>query len=62
MYSVTNVLIGNGAAEIFAVLAKRYENKRAVVIHPTFSEYEATLAPYNLTVKEIIAIGRASYR
>jgi len=42
--SVENVIVGNGAAEIFASLAKRYENKRAILIHPTFSEYEATLA------------------
>lgn len=53
-----NVIVGNGAAEIFASLAKRYENKRAVLIHPTFSEYEATLAPYNVYIKEIIATGK----
>lgn len=53
-----NVLVGNGAAEIFASLAKRYENKRAVLIHPTFSEYEATLAPYKVYIKEIIATGK----
>lgn len=56
--SVENVIIGNGAAEIFASLAKRYENKRAVLIHPTFSEYAATLAPYNVYIKEIIATGK----
>ncbi|MCZ8538944.1 pyridoxal phosphate-dependent aminotransferase [Psychrobacillus psychrodurans] len=56
--SVENTVVGNGAAEIFASLAKRYENKRAVLIHPTFSEYEATLAPYNVYIKEIIATGK----
>lgn len=56
--SFENVSVGNGAAEIFASLAKRYENKRAVLIHPTFSEYEATLAPYNVYIKEIIATGK----
>ena len=50
------ILIGNGAAEIFACLASRYQNKRALIIHPTFSEYEATLSPYNVKIKEIIAI------
>ncbi|SES02732.1 histidinol-phosphate transaminase [Psychrobacillus sp. OK032] len=55
--SVDNIIVGNGAAELFASLAKRYENKRAVLIHPTFSEYEATLAPYNVYIKEIIATG-----
>ncbi|QUG40460.1 aminotransferase class I/II-fold pyridoxal phosphate-dependent enzyme [Psychrobacillus sp. INOP01] len=56
--SIENVIVGNGAAEIFASLAKRYENKRAVLIHPTFSEYEATLTPYNVYIKEIIATGK----
>ncbi|MEK4484564.1 aminotransferase class I/II-fold pyridoxal phosphate-dependent enzyme [Psychrobacillus sp. FSL H8-0484] len=52
---VNQVIVGNGAAEIFASLAKRYENKRAVLIHPTFSEYAATLTPYHVYIKEIIA-------
>ncbi|TQR21129.1 pyridoxal phosphate-dependent aminotransferase [Psychrobacillus vulpis] len=55
--SADKVIVSNGAAEIFASLAKRYENKRAVLIHPTFSEYAATLAPYNVYIKEIIATG-----
>ncbi|MEG0449295.1 MAG: aminotransferase class I/II-fold pyridoxal phosphate-dependent enzyme [Lysinibacillus sp.] len=38
-----NVVLGNGASEIFSVLARRYENKRVIVVHPTFSEYERTL-------------------
>lgn len=53
---VEQVIVGNGAAEIFASLAKRYENKRAVLIHPTFSEYEATLSTYHVYLKEIIAL------
>ena len=52
---VENVIIGNGAAEIFACLARRYENKRAILIHPTFSEYASTLAPYHVYIKEIFA-------
>lgn len=52
---VNHVVVGNGAAEIFTSLAKRYENKRAIIIHPTFSEYAATLAPYQVYIKEIIA-------
>lgn len=35
--------IGNGAAEVLALLAERYRNKHAVIVHPTFSEYAATL-------------------
>ncbi|GGA21559.1 pyridoxal phosphate-dependent aminotransferase [Psychrobacillus lasiicapitis] len=56
--SVSNIIVGNGAAELFASIAKRYENKRVVLIHPTFSEYAATLAPYHVYIKEIIAIGQ----
>ena len=37
------VLLGNGAAEIFSLLATIFQHKRAIIIHPTFSEYEATL-------------------
>lgn len=51
----SHVIVGNGAAEIFSSIAKRYENKRAVLIHPTFSEYAATLTPYNVQIKDIIA-------
>lgn len=53
---IDQVIIGNGAAEIFSSLAKRYVNKRAVLIHPTFSEYAATLASYHVYIKEIIAL------
>ncbi|SIT69900.1 threonine-phosphate decarboxylase CobD [Edaphobacillus lindanitolerans] len=37
------VMVGNGAAELFSVIADRYRGKRALLIHPTFSEYKATL-------------------
>ena len=34
---------GNGAAELLSLIAERYRGKKAIVVHPTFSEYEATL-------------------
>ncbi|KZE38459.1 hypothetical protein AV656_05995 [Bhargavaea cecembensis] len=37
------VLAGNGAAELFSVIADRYRGRSALLIHPTFSEYRATL-------------------
>lgn len=37
------VAAGNGAAEIFTWLAKRYRGKRVVLIEPAFSEYRKTL-------------------
>ena len=53
---IDHLVVGNGAAELFASLAKRYENKRVVLIHPTFSEYATTLSPYNVSMKEIVAL------
>ena len=53
---INHLVVSNGAAEIFASLAKRYENKQVVLIHPTFSEYAATLSPFNVNIKEIIAL------
>lgn len=42
--AVSHFFIGNGAAEIFALLANIWAKKRVILVHPTFSEYEATLA------------------
>lgn len=41
--SEEHVLLGNGAAEIFSLLATLFQKKRAIIVHPTFYEYEATL-------------------
>lgn len=49
------LFIGNGAAEVLALLAERYRGKTAIVVHPTFSEYEATLEAKEVTVERIIA-------
>ncbi|MGG0656575.1 pyridoxal phosphate-dependent aminotransferase [Rummeliibacillus pycnus] len=46
--SEEQVLLGNGAAEIFSLLATLFQKKRAIIIHPTFSEYEATLTANNV--------------
>lgn len=37
------ILLGNGASELFSVVARRYAGKRVIIVHPTFSEYERTL-------------------
>lgn len=39
----SQIFVGNGAAEIFALLANIWAGKRVIIVHPTFSEYEATL-------------------
>lgn len=46
---------GNGAAELLALLAERYRAKRAIVVHPTFSEYEATLLAKDVEIVRVIA-------
>jgi threonine-phosphate decarboxylase len=47
------VAAGNGAAEIFTWLARRYRGKRVVLIEPAFSEYRKTLEAEGA---EIIAV------
>lgn len=44
---------GNGAAELLALLAERYRAKRAIVVHPTFSEYEATLLAKDVEIVRV---------
>lgn len=49
------VLVGNGAAELLALLARRYSGKRVVIVDPTFSEYRATLQASDVEVVSIQA-------
>ncbi|MFJ7934270.1 pyridoxal phosphate-dependent aminotransferase [Sporosarcina sp. NPDC096371] len=46
---------GNGAAELLALVAERYRGKRAIVVHPTFSEYEATLTAKQVEIIRVVA-------
>ncbi len=46
---------GNGAAELLALVAERYRGKRAVVVHPTFSEYESTLKAKKVEIIRVVA-------
>ncbi|MGE7090612.1 pyridoxal phosphate-dependent aminotransferase [Lysinibacillus sp. NPDC048646] len=48
------VLLGNGASELLSVLARRYVNKRVIIVHPTFSEYERTLQAAGAVIVPII--------
>ena len=49
-----SIVLGNGASELFSVLARRYANKRVIIVHPTFSEYERTLKAAGAEVVSII--------
>ncbi|WP_075618407.1 pyridoxal phosphate-dependent aminotransferase [Paenisporosarcina indica] len=51
--SQDSVFVGNGAAEIFSLLAERFRGKRAILVHPTFSEYEATLKVRNVDIVNV---------
>ena len=47
------VAAGNGAAEIFTWLARRYRSQRVVLIEPAFSEYRQTLEAENVGIKAL---------
>lgn len=57
-----NIVLGNGASELFAVLARRYIGKRVIIVHPTFSEYEATLLAAGAELVDIIVEDVASWK
>lgn len=49
-----SLFIGNGAAELLAFIAERYRGKKAVIVHPTFSEYEATLQAKQVEIVRVL--------
>lgn len=56
------VFAGNGAAELLALVAERYRGKRAIVVHPTFSEYEATLIAKQVEVVRVVAVEKDGFK
>ncbi|REB05934.1 threonine-phosphate decarboxylase [Sporosarcina sp. BI001-red] len=52
---VSQLILGNGAAEILSLIANRYRGKRALLVHPTFSEYEATLTAAGALITHVQA-------
>ena len=57
-----SVFAGNGAAELLALLAERYRGGKAIVIHPTFSEYEATLTAKNVEIIRVVASEKKGFK
>jgi threonine-phosphate decarboxylase len=49
----SQVAAGNGAAEIFTWLARRYRNKKVILIEPAFSEYRKTLEAEHAKIEEV---------
>ncbi|WP_025785558.1 bifunctional adenosylcobinamide kinase/adenosylcobinamide-phosphate guanylyltransferase [Sporosarcina sp. D27] len=52
---IEQLVLGNGAAEILSLIANRYRGKRAIIVHPTFSEYEATLTAAGASITHVQA-------
>lgn len=51
-----HVFISNGAAEIFSLLASIWAKQRVIIVHPTFSEYEATLTEQQVELIHLQAV------
>lgn len=51
--AVNQIAAGNGAAEIFTWLARRYREQHVMLIEPAFSEYRQSLEAENVRIKEI---------
>ncbi|TWT06935.1 pyridoxal phosphate-dependent class II aminotransferase [Planococcus sp. CPCC 101016] len=49
----SQVAAGNGAAEVFTWLARRYRSQRVVLVEPAFSEYRQTLEAENVQIRAI---------
>lgn len=48
-----HVLLTNGGAEAIFLVAKYFENRKAMIVHPTFSEYERACKHYHIDVEDI---------
>ncbi|MEK5067260.1 bifunctional adenosylcobinamide kinase/adenosylcobinamide-phosphate guanylyltransferase [Sporosarcina sp. FSL K6-1508] len=60
--SPASLFAGNGAAELLALLAERYRGKCAIVVHPTFSEYEATLLAKDVEIVRVFASEKDGFK
>lgn len=56
------VLLTNGGAEGIFLVAKYFENKKAIIVHPTFSEYERACRHYHLEVTEMFYNARNDFQ
>ncbi|WP_142827099.1 pyridoxal phosphate-dependent aminotransferase [Planococcus soli] len=50
---VSQVAVGNGAAEVFTWLARRYRGRQVVLVEPAFSEYRQTLEAEHAGIRVI---------
>lgn len=50
-----HIVAGNGSTELIYLVARALAPRRALVVHPAFSEYEAALAPLGCRVERLVA-------
>lgn len=60
--STDSLFIGNGAAELLALIAERYRGKKAIIVQPTFSEYEATLQAKKVEMIHVLSAEENDFR
>jgi histidinol-phosphate/aromatic aminotransferase/cobyric acid decarboxylase-like protein len=60
--SESEVLLAAGAAEVFTLLARALHPRRAVVVHPSFTEPEAVLRAAGHPVERLLLDPAAGYR
>lgn len=59
---ISSLFIGNGAAELLALIAERYRGEKAIVVHPTFSEYETTLKAKEVNIIRVLSSENDSFK
>jgi threonine-phosphate decarboxylase len=57
-----SLFVGNGAAELLSLIAERYRGKTAVIVHPTFSEYETTLKAKNVEIVRVLSAEESGFK
>jgi len=56
-----HVVAGHGSTELIYLLARALAPRRALVVHPAFSEYEAALEPLGCAVERVVGRGDAGW-
>src|SRR5437660_2388599 len=56
-----HIVAGHGSTEIIYLLARALAPRRALVVHPAFSEYEAALEPLGCEVERVVGTGDAGW-
>jgi len=56
-----HVVAGHGSTELIYLLARALAPRRALVVHPAFSEYEAALEPLGCEVERVVGTGDAGW-